>query len=105
MTTDRERRIGLHLPVAVSGEDEAGVPFVQSTRTLNISGGGVCFQSSRQFLVGTRLRLDIQLPPALQGRFGGQNVYRVRAVVCRVENFEGEAGARIGARFLGDVED
>jgi hypothetical protein len=28
----------------------------------------------------------------------------VRAVVCRVENFEDEPAARVGARFLGEIE-
>jgi len=31
-------------------------------------------------------------------------VYRARAVVCRLERFEGEDMTRVGARFLGELE-
>jgi hypothetical protein len=102
--TDREKRVGLHLPVDVSGRDAGGATFAESSRTINISGGGICFESHRNLLVGLRLTLHIQLPPPLRKHFGGRSVYRARAVVCRVERFEGEPASRIGARFLGEVE-
>jgi hypothetical protein len=104
-TVDREKRFGLHLPLEVSGADAAGHPFKEDTRTVNISGGGICFESARHILVGTRLTLKIQLPPSLQKRFGGRELYTVRAVVCREENFDGQAVHRIGARFLGEAEE
>jgi hypothetical protein len=104
-TVDREKRLGLHLPIQVSGVDAAGKPFTEATRTVNISGGGICFESARHILVGSRLMLHIQLPPALQKRFGDREIYSVKAVVCREENFEGGAIHRIGARFLGEAED
>jgi serine/threonine-protein kinase len=104
-SVDREKRLGLHLPLEVSGVDASGQAFTDSTRSVNISGGGICFECSRHLLVGSRLLLQIQLPPALQKRFGGREVYRVRAVVCREESFEGETVRRIGARFLGESED
>jgi hypothetical protein len=104
-TVDREKRLGLHLPVQVSGVDAAGNPFTEATRTVNISGGGICFESGRHILVGSRVMLHIQLPPALQKRFGDREIYSVRAVVCREENFDGEAIHRIGARFLGEAEE
>ena len=99
----REKRVGLQLPVEVQGEDAAGAAFTELTRSLNVSGGGICFESHRQVAVGARLRLAIDLPPALRHHFGNREVYRARAVVCRVERFEGEGVARIGARFLGEV--
>ena len=104
-TVDREKRLGLHLPVEVSGADAAGHPFRESTRTVNISGGGICFESSHHILVGTRLTLEIRLPPTLQKRFGGRELYQVRAVVCREENFDGQQLHRIGARFLGETDE
>ena len=104
-TIDREKRLGLHLPVEVSGQDAGGSRFTESTRSINISGGGICFESSRHILVGSRIRLQIELPPPLQKRFGGKASYRVRAVVCREENFEGQALHRIGARFLGELDE
>ena len=103
--TDREKRLGLHLPVEVSGVDAASADFTEKTRSLNISGGGICFESQHHILVGTRVTLKIRLPPALRPHFGGKEVYQVRAVICREENFEGEAAHRVGARFLSEAEE
>jgi len=99
----REKRVGLRLSLDISGQDAGGVAFAHSAQTFNISGGGVCFETPRNVLVGTRLLLINQIPPALRGHFGGRAVYRAWAVVCRVERFEGQASSRIGARFLGDA--
>jgi hypothetical protein len=99
---DREKRVALHLRVEVKGQDTRGASFEESTRTLNISGGGVCFESLQKLVVGSRLLLLIQLPPPLRKHFGNRSLYRARAVVCRVEHFEGQAVSRIGARFLGE---
>jgi hypothetical protein len=101
---EREKRVGLHLPVEVQGEDAGGVRFTEHTRSLNVSGGGICFESHRQVAVGARIHLAIELPVSLRRHFGDRDVYRARAVVCRVERFEGEDAARIGARFLGEDE-
>jgi hypothetical protein len=98
---EREKRVGLHLPVEVQGEDAGGVRFTEYTRSVNVSGGGICFESHRQISVGARLQLSIELPVNLRRHFGNQDVYEARAVVCRVERFEGEMVARVGARFLG----
>jgi hypothetical protein len=97
---EREKRVALHLPVEVRGEDIAGVRFTEQTRSLNVSGGGICFESHRHVAIGARLALAIELPVNLRRHFGNQDVYRARAVVCRVERLEGQAAARIGARFL-----
>jgi hypothetical protein len=102
-TTDREKRVGLHLPVEVSGQDAAGASFQESTRSLNISGGGILFESHRHLLVGARLTLAIEIPDSLRKHFGDRAVYNVKAVICRVESFEGEQAHRIGARFLGEA--
>jgi hypothetical protein len=105
MTTDgrREKRANLKLSLDVSGQDAGGVDFAHPAQTINISGGGVCFETPRHLLVGARLLLHIQIPPPLRGHFGGQEVYRAWAVVCRVERFEGQASSRVGARFLGNA--
>jgi hypothetical protein len=99
----REKRVGLHLPVEVRGEDSAGVRFTEVTRSVNVSGGGICFESHRKVAVGARLVLTIELPASLRHHFGDKDVYRARAVVCRVEGLEGETMSRIGARFLGEA--
>ena len=98
----RQKRVGLHLPLSVAGRDAGGGRFAESTRTLNVSGGGLAFESSRDIQMGSRLDLSIQLPPPLRHHFGGRAVYDVRAVVCRVERQQGAATARIGVRFLGE---
>jgi hypothetical protein len=100
---ERERRVGLHLPVEVRGEDGSGARFTEYTRSVNVSGGGICFESHRQIPVGARLVLAIELPVSLRRHFGNKDLYRARAVVCRVERFAGEDVSRIGARFLGEV--
>ena len=99
---EREKRVGLHLPVEVRGEDAAGARFTEYTRSVNVSGGGICFESHRKVSIGARLHLTIELPAGLRRHFGDKDVYSARAVVCRVERFEGEEVARIGARFLGE---
>ena len=99
---EREKRVGLHLPVEVRGEDGSGARFTEYTRSVNVSGGGICFESHRHIAVGARLQLSIELPVSLRRHFGNRDVFNARAVVCRVERFEGEDVARIGARFLGE---
>src|SRR5215813_10759464 len=101
--TSRERRISLHLSLELTGVDAAGAPFVEATRSLNLSGGGVLFETVQHLLVGSEVRLKILLPPPLRKHFGGKSEYRARAVVCRVERFQESAVSRVGARFLGDT--
>jgi c-di-GMP-binding flagellar brake protein YcgR len=101
--TDRERRVGLRLPIEVDGQDARGASFHDSARTVNISGGGLCFESARNLPIGARLALRIEVPAALQKHFGGKATYRAHAVVCRMERATDQAVARIGVRFLGEV--
>jgi hypothetical protein len=100
---ERSRRVPLSLSLEATGRDAGGNAFDESTRTVNISGGGVCFESQRQLVVGSELTLTIQVPEALRKRFGDRPIYRARAVICRVERFEGQPMARVGARFLGEA--
>jgi hypothetical protein len=100
---NRQKRVGLHLPLAVAGRDAGGARFSDDTRTVNVSGGGLAFETERDIQMGSRLDLSIQLPPALRRHFGGRSVYGVRAVVCRVERLQGAAVSRIGVRFLGEI--
>ena len=98
---DRKKRLELHLPVKVKGADEGGNAFSEETRTRNLSAGGVCFESRYHVPVGGRVNLEISIPDGMRKHFGGQAVYEVGAVVCRVERFEDGAVSRIGARFIG----
>ena len=101
---ERERRRGLRLPLILSGRDPRGAPFADRAQTVNVSGGGVCFEAVRRLPVGSRVDLRIQVPPPLRRRFGGRAAYAVKAVVCRLEPIESGATYRIGARFLGELE-
>jgi hypothetical protein len=103
ITRPRSRRLGLALPVTVSGRDERGRAFEEEAATRNISAGGLCFETGRRLPIGARLRLDIRLSAALRPRFGGRVRYLVRAVVCRIENFAGQDRYRVGVRFLADA--
>ena len=98
----RSRRRALVLPLMVSGEDGAGRVFNESTRTLDVSGGGLAFATRRRLLIGSRLVLEVRLPPRLRRHFAGREAYRVRAVVCRVVAPE-EGLAQVGVRFLGEA--
>ncbi len=101
---ERETRRGLRLALNASGRDARGAPFAEGAETVNISGGGLCFVSTRSVPVGARLDLRIQVPPALRHHFGGRAVYAVKAVVCRLEHLEGAATYKVGVRFLGELE-
>lgn len=100
---DRQKRVGLHLPLDVAGRDSGGARFSETARTLNVSGGGLAFETGRDIQMGSRLDLSIALPPSLRHHFGGKAEYSVRAVVCRVERRQGAAISRIGVRFLGEI--
>jgi hypothetical protein len=95
--------LALDLPVSVSGRDVVGAPFTEDTHTLNVSSGGLCFESRHSLPVGCRLALRISLPPRLRPTFGGRSVYRVHAAVCRVEKASDESTFRVGARFLSEI--
>jgi hypothetical protein len=101
---DRQKRVALQLPLDVSGLSAVGAPFAEATRSLNVSGGGLCFECRHRLAVGARVTVRISLHPRLRRHFGSRPVYRALAVVCRVEHFECQPVSRVGARFLGEVE-
>jgi hypothetical protein len=100
--TERKKRLGLKLPVRVRGADAADRPFDESTRCLNVSGGGILFESHQKLLVGTRLHLRIEIPELLRKHFGNQAVYETSAIITRLEALEGQTKIRVGARFADD---
>jgi hypothetical protein len=101
---DRKKRVALNLPVEVHAEDAQGTRFTELTRSVNVSGGGILFESHRALAVGSRLVLTIELPVSLRHHFGNRDTYRARAVVCRVEPLAREGVRRVGARFLGPAD-
>lgn len=104
LLTARNKRFAIRLDLDVSGQTVTGRPFAEHTRSLNVSGGGLCCELRSHVEVGTRLSLYVQVPAVLRHHFGGRSVYRVRSIVCRVEHFEGEQLSRVGVRFLGEIE-
>ncbi len=100
---DRKRRLTLKLPVEVRGEDALGRAFVERTHCLNVSGGGILFESQEKLLVGTRLRLRIDIPAALRKHFGSRSVWETGAIIMRLEALEGQSTVRVGARFVEDA--
>lgn len=100
--TLRSPRRALALPLTVSGEDAAGRGFTETTRTLDVSGGGLAFASRKHLLIGSRLVLEVRLPPRLRRHFAGREAYRVKAVVCRVVAAK-QGPAQVGVRFLGEA--
>ena len=103
--SERQRRLGLQLPLHVSGEDAAGSRFVEHTRSLNVSGGGVGFECTRPLEVGAHVTIRIEIPPRLRPRFAERSVYATRAIVCRSERLPEGDVYRVGARFLGELDD
>ena len=99
---DRSPRRALVLPLTVSGKDATGRVFTESTRTLDVSGGGLAFATRRHLLIGSRLVLEVRLPPRLRRHFAGREAYRVKVVVCRVVAPK-EGLAQVGVRFLGEA--
>ncbi len=99
----RERRLEIQLPVEVRGQDAAGVAVREQGQSINISGGGMCFECPRGLGMGGRIVLKIDLPQALRKHFGGQAAYRVKAVVCRSVRLDPTHMFRIGVRFLEEV--
>lgn len=95
---DRERRLGLELPIEVRGRDSAGAAFAESGVTVNVSSGAVCFETGRRHEVGAPLDVEIALPEPLRRHFEGRASYRSRAVVYRVE--PAGSGWRVVARFV-----
>lgn len=100
---DRERRLDIQLPVEVRGQDVAGGAVREEARSLNISGGGMCFECGRAVAPGSRIVLKIALPPPLRKHFGGRPEYHVKAVVCRSVRLDPAREFHIGVRFLENV--
>jgi hypothetical protein len=100
---DRKKRLTLKLPLEVRADDALGRPFVELTHCMNVSGGGILFESQEKLLVGTRLRLRIDIPTALRKHFENRSVWETGAVIMRLEALEGQSTVRVGARFVEDL--
>jgi hypothetical protein len=97
---DRERRVPLQTPLVVSGRDVRNYPFTESTRTRNVSGQGLCYESGHNVTVGTRLALDVGVPPKLRTYFDHRDVYNVLGQVTRVGRDPSSGRYEVGVRLL-----
>ncbi len=103
--SNRPKRLDLHLPLSVSGNDASGAPFTEQTRSLNVSGTGVGFECHKQVEMGARVTVQIELPEGLRSHFGGKPIYKAGAIVTRVDHVPGEDIHHVGARFTGEITD
>ena len=96
---DRERRVSLQAPLVVSGRDIGDYPFTESTRTLNVSGRGLCYESGHNVTVGTRVALDVAVPEKLRNYFDHRDIYNVLGLVTRVGKDPGTGLYVVGVRL------
>lgn len=61
----RERSFELSLPALVSGEDVGGRSFEEETRILSISSQNALFWLKAKVLIGTPLRLSLDIPKTI----------------------------------------
>ena len=100
--TARGRRLPVAPVVLVSARDALGAPVQERTHAIDVSGTGICFQSSHDVPVGTRVSLKVLIPRAWQPHFSGRPVYAVWGVVRRCERSAKDGRFRVAVRFLGD---
>lgn len=101
----RGKRLELRLPLHFSGQDADKLAFEAQGRSLDVSGAGMRFETRHRLEIGMRLLVEMPLPEALRSHFGDREVYRVRAVVRRLDVPEGGALFRVGVQFTAEVDD
>jgi len=101
---ERLERRELRLPLGFSG-DEQGTRFDGQGRTLDVSGTGLLMETRHALQVGQRLLIELHVPQALQARFEGREVYRVLAVVRRVDDPGQGALFQVATELLGEPGD
>jgi len=101
-TLDRPPRRGqafnLPLPTLVSGQDATGQDFQERTVLFYISDSGASFSLGRPVLLGTRLKLSIDLPPSLSEDKDLKLVINGRAALIEAAE-AGTGRQRVSLRF------
>ena len=92
----KEKRVQVHLPVAIRGTDRSGKQFDERTTSENVCRGGVAFTLSRELELGTNLEISIPLPP---GNRQGAKDFATRGQVRHIYVTEG--GRIFGVAFTG----
>jgi PilZ domain len=92
-------RMGMAMPVRVSGYAEDGATWEEVSKTDDVSQGGLAFQLSRRVELGQVLGLNLPLPKRLRDFDLNEPSYRVYSLVRGITY--GEERCRIGVMFFG----
>ncbi len=95
----RHRRLDIGLPVAFCTIDDL-TPVVGSTKTINVSAGGVYFGTDQAGLeAGRALDVELTIPPG-QGHFPYEGRICSQAEVVRLDTLDSEpASWGVAAQF------
>jgi hypothetical protein len=92
-------RLGLKLPVRVSGFDQQGRQWTEMSTVLDVSASGASFLLKHTAARGNVLHLLVPLPKRFRSYDLGEASYHVYALVRSVRR--DPDGTRVGALFLG----
>jgi hypothetical protein len=91
------RRIQICLPIRVRGTNAEGVPFEETSRSIDVNANGVLFSLKQELKKGARLKLS--LPRSMQKTAASKPVYETEAVVVRIEASDDPGMRRVAVRF------
>jgi PilZ domain-containing protein len=92
-------RLGLKLPVRVSGFDQQGHQWTEMSTVLDVSASGASFVLKHSVARGNVLHLLVPLPKRFRSYDLGEASYHVYALVRSTRS--DPDGTRVGALFLG----
>jgi hypothetical protein len=95
----RRERLGLKLPVRVSGFDPEGHPWTEMSTVLDVSSSGASFVLKRKLVRGHVLHLLVPLPKRFRSYDLGESSYHVYGLVRSTRS--DPQGTRVGVLFLG----
>ena len=93
------RRIQICLPIRVRGTNAEGVPFEETSRSIDVNANGVLFSLKQELKKGARLKLSLPLPRSMQKTAASKPVYETEAVVVRIEASDDPGMRRVAVRF------
>lgn len=101
MTQERRQRarLGLKLPVRVSGHNAQGQPWTEMSTVLDVSSSGASFVLKHSAVRGNVLHLLVPLPKRFRSYDLGEASYHVYGLVRSARS--DPDGTRVGVLFLG----
>lgn len=93
------RRIQISLPIRVRGTNAEGIPFEETSRSIDVNANGVLFSLKQEVKKGARLKLSLPLPRSMQKTAASKPVYETEAVVVRIEADDDPGMRRVAVRF------